>query len=296
MIDTIFNVLLLLFWLQIWIGHDKSLSFNPYAAPWARTSNSIMGFLQPAFLGLPAKAVASLALVFLLVLRGVAAPREPSGWILNLGFEIRQPLNESLLSHIAFSFVSFGIFLFKLCGLSLIFVRTGKGIPSLHTTAALYHMARPFTLLNIRLRPLVFLGMGIAFALLLNLVGNPVPQEALRLMLALNNLPQSTLQAGGVAALFKLAISTMYGFVQILSLLQQFVILLIIGSWVSILSHSHGVAFFCREWMDLLLGPLRRYPLRLGTLDLTPLVFMFLLFLIQMTLRGMLLRSYVSLS
>ena len=58
--------------------------------------------------------------------------------------------------------------------------------------------------------------------------------------------------------------------------------------------HSHAIMVFCREWMDLLLGPLRRYPMRLGMLDLTPLIFIILLRLVHSLLMALLWTSYQS--
>jgi uncharacterized protein YggT (Ycf19 family) len=49
----------------------------------------------------------------------------------------------------------------------------------------------------------------------------------------------------------------------------------------------------CREWTDTLLGPLRRYPLRIGMIDLSPLIYIVVLGLVQGFLHAILLSSYV---
>ncbi len=71
--------------------------------------------------------------------------------------------------------------------------------------------------------------------------------------------------------------------------------MLIIGSWVAMFTGAHGLMMFCRNWTDTLMGPLRRYPLRIGPLDLTPIVMIFLLEFIHGFLMGILLKSYTKL-
>ena len=48
-----------------------------------------------------------------------------------------------------------------------------------------------------------------------------------------------------------------------------------------------------REWMDFFMGPLRRYPLQIGPVDLTPLVMLVGLSFAQRILMYFLLRSYL---
>ena len=52
---------------------------------------------------------------------------------------------------------------------------------------------------------------------------------------------------------------------------------------------------FCRTWIDFLMGPLRRYPLRIGMLDLTPIIMIFALDFLHRFMMGILARSYLKL-
>jgi uncharacterized protein YggT (Ycf19 family) len=70
-------------------------------------------------------------------------------------------------------------------------------------------------------------------------------------------------------------ISALACWVSVLPVLAWIVVILVIGSWLSLFSNSNRLALFCREWLDMFMGPLRNYPIRIGMLDLTPLVVIF---------------------
>lgn len=80
--------------------------------------------------------------------------------------------------------------------------------------------------------------------------------------------------------------------VRILSLIQMLMIVLIIGSWASLFSTSSALMLFCKDWIDLLLGPFRRLPLRLGPVDLTPIVFYFAVGYVEQILTAILSQAY----
>jgi uncharacterized protein YggT (Ycf19 family) len=269
--------------------------FNPYLGPLARFSDSAIGFLRPVFFGLASRLIAAAALVLLLVLRGAAAPKG-SGWILSLGFEIRQTGNPPFVASMVFSALSFGIFLFKLWGLSLIYVPTRMGRPSAHNAAALYHLAKPFSHVRREFRPIVLLVCGLAIAWLLHAFGTPPPDFIARDEFGLPSqiLHAARNQPAAVAA-GRILISVLDAVVGIIGVVLQLVFALIIASWVSLLTGSHGLTFFCREWMDMLLGPLRRHPIRIGMLDLSPLIFILAVGFAQTVLHTILLRSYLRL-
>jgi len=280
--DILFNVLLMVFWFGLWNRQDRETMFNPYLGPVARLGESIVGFLRPAFFGLPRRAILLVTLLALLLLRGLAAPSTPDSWILRIGFEVRAPGAGPLATCLAFSFLSFGIFLFKLWGFSLIYVRTRRGTAIRHTARTVDLLARPFTDLRPELRPVVLLGFGILLAFLVNSVGKDVVHWGF---------------AGSSAAwpvrIPRYTVSALAGWVDILKLLQSLLIVLIIGSWVSMFASSHGIMMFCRDWTDFLLGPLRRFPIRIGMLDLTPLVFILAIeLLIYPILMAVLAASY----
>ena len=126
--------------------------------------------------------------------------------------------------------------------------------------------------------------VGVLLAYLLTVVGE-VPERATVYETATTPL---------LAA--RLLLVSLSGWVALLPVVQSCLILMIIGSWVSMLTGSHGLASFCREWIDLLIGPMRRFPLRIGMLDLTPLVFMFALGFVHVLLQSILLHSFLKLA
>ena len=291
--DTIFNMLLMIFWLKIWVGKDRAFFFNPYMAAIGRWMDAVSTFLRPAFFGLSDRIVAAISLAFLLALRGAAAPRAPSAWLLRLGFEIRQVASPSIAVAIAFSFLSFGIFIFKLWAVSLFYLRD-RARPSSHSSSALYLVARPYTGLSPALRPAVLIIFGMLLAASLNVAGAIPPG----LKMLISGVPAHPLTSGisSVAFGIRCAVSSLGGLVDALTVLQHAVILFVIGSLVSSFTGSGGMMAFCRDGLDMLMGPLRRRPIRIGMLDLTPIVFLFVISLIQGFLYVILERTYLAIT
>ncbi|MBM4149486.1 MAG: YggT family protein [Lentisphaerae bacterium] len=266
--DSVVNAVLLVFWLRMWAGEHRSLVFNQYLSPLARLTDSISDFLRPVFAGLPVKAVMGICLLALLLLRGLAIRPDSPGFIA-MGFEVRTPFGEVVLPRVAFSFLSFAKFLFQVWGLSLLYCGGRSSLSGAgHAQEALAFVARPFTFIPRAARPGVLLVFGAAIALSLGLLGHQVPglsvaaEETIR-----GRLP---LTAGLGAVLCALQEG-----VNLLSIIRSALVVLIIGALVSMFAGSQLVLFVCRDWTDLLLGPARRFPLRIGPLDLTPLLFLF---------------------
>lgn len=278
--DTAFNLFLLIFWYQIWAERDRNAIFNPYIGQLARMGDGVIRFLQPVFFNTPRYLIAGSAIVFALVLRGLAVPPQ-NGGIVRIGFELRTPVDGAMWSSVGLSFLSFSIFIFKVWGLSLLYVH-GRGPSRLGNAGqALYSVARPFTDLPREWRPAILLAIGVALGLLLDVAGVA---------------PAGWPTGQGIQHGIQCVISAVSGWVSILTILQSALLLLIIGSWVSMFTGSHSLMFICREWIDLILGPLRRYPLRIGMLDLTPIVFFFGVNIVHGLLQAILMRSYPGIS
>lgn len=285
--DTLFNIVFIIFWFRIWMSEDLGLFFNPYLAPLAHLSDSTLNFLRPVFFRTPPRMIAAVALSFLLVFRGMIfhgmAVAKEASWVLRLGFE-RQSDASGIVLSLVFSILSFAVFLFKLWGLSLIYVRTRPGSSRDHATDTLYHLSRPFSDLRPDLRPFGLLCYGISLAFLLNLAGETTP--------ATTTWQQTPL----LVVILKYCLSAIAGWVQVLPVVRSLMILLIIGSLASIFTASRALMFFCREWIDLFLGPLRRYPIRIGMFDLTPIVLFIVIGYVYRILIVILLRSYAALT
>ncbi len=289
--DLFFNLFLLAFWIHFWSPAARATLGNPYLAAMRRMTDAVVRFLRPAFLVLPDRAIAGLAIVILLLLRAFSAPRTDSGWILQLGFEWRQPLETAMGSYLVFTVLSFAIFLFQIWGLTLIFLRTESFYEQGSISSALQAVARPFVNLPYVWRPAVLLGFGMLIAAALIRLGFPTAMT-----------PSAYLEANALwlhsgdwsgALVVRALISALAGWVGLLGILVQLMLILIIASWVGMLTQSPALSLMCRDGINMLLGPLRRYPLRIGMFDLSPIVFIFAIGFVRAFLMNALFQSYI---
>jgi uncharacterized protein YggT (Ycf19 family) len=255
----------------MWSGNDRDVVFNVYLSPLTRMADRVVGYLRPAFGPTPPAVIAGLVIVFILALRALAAPRG-GHWEVSLGFE-SATAGQGIVSAAAFSVLSYAAFLFKVWCVSLLYARAHGASGFSHAHGVLHHLARPFSGIRIDLRPLVLFVAGVVIAFTLNFFGgwpdNPAPSVAL-----------------------KLGISSLAGFVNAVEVVLSLLMLLIIGSWVSVFTGSRAIMSFCRDWIDLLMGPMRRYPVRIGMLDLSPLIFFFAVQFVVNLARLILVGSY----
>lgn len=284
--DSLFNLVLLIFWLRIWTQGDKSLLSNKYLMPLTRASDSILGFFKPVFGNASMPLVAIVSLIFLAVFRAFTVPPNAL-WILQMGFATAQVNAQSLTSCLAFSFASFCLFLFKIWGLTLIYVPTAPHSSFTETHSAIHILGKPFSILPAMLRPAALLLWGMLLAWLLSWVAAP-PASATQPAAALIALP-----AAPVTKLIAMATLSIATWAELLNFLQSAMFFLIIGSWLSMMLGMPQTAQFCHEWIDSLLGPFKRYPVRIGMMDLTPIVFFFVLALAYNILRKFLLDIYI---
>jgi len=278
--DTLTNLLLLLFWFRIWVREDRELVFNRFLAPLGRVSGKAIGFLKPVFLGAPPRVIAAVTLVFLLVFRGVLGV----GGELQFGFfpagddilRLAHVRAQSTVAGVVFSLLSFARFLFRLWGLAIIYVH-GRSSAFDHATGTLNTLSRPFADIRAEWRPFILLGAGILIAGATELAGGSRLDTVHPL--------QAIVYCAG---------SALMEWVNLIPLIVGILILLIVGSWVSIFTRSGGMMYFSREWLQCFMGPLRNYPLRVGMLDLTPLIMIFALQMIHGFLGGLLSNSFAS--
>jgi len=244
--------------------------------PLRKFTDAIIGPLRPAFPGLPVAFVATFLLLVALVARALICPRMPAVWPLQMGLLTAGAQTETLAGCFAGSCVSALIFLLQFWMIALLYLPCGHNLSSDRTRNALFVLTKPFSLLPHSLRPLALIlgGMGLAF-----LVDRLLPAHGL--MASGSAVAASPFAATPLAIAVRLLVLGLSVSVNAIYMLQQMVIFLMIGSWGGALFGLPGLAFFCREWTDLLMGPLRRHPVRLGFLDLTPLVFLVLLSVVQ---------------
>ncbi len=274
--DTLFNLLIAGFWYQAWRRPDLNDHFNPFLAAINRPTLVIIDFLNSAFAALSRRSVAGALIGVLFVFRALVSPREAGQWMLRFGFESGLPDELRFASHVVFSLLSFGIFLFQLWGISLIFVRSKEAIHSEHTVSALYFFSRPFTDLPLKVRPVALYCFGVFLGVCLNVA-------------SISQAPDP----GALTLVLKCCVTSLAAWVDLLMLLINLMVILIIGSWITMIAGSPEMTYFCRSWMDLILGPFRRFPLTLGPLDLTPIVYMVAVSVAWYFLKVVLLNSYL---
>lgn len=270
--DTLYNILLFVFWFRIWTHDDRTVYFNHYLSQLNRLAEGAVNFLKPVFFGLSGRSISLIALSILLALRAASYPHGALTQVDMGGFVAYSPDVSSVLSCLAFSALSLGLFLFKLWGLSLVYswVPLSRSQPP---AVVLRGMAMPFSRIQARLKPLVLVAFGCFLALMLRSLSDNA-------------------SAWNVSFARLIALS-LAEWVDVLLLARTLMILLIIGSWISMFAASPGIAVFCREWLEFFLGPLRRYPLRLGMFDLTPLIFFFALGFVHYALKVVLANIYL---
>lgn len=281
--DTLFNLFLMLFWLEIWRLDSAAFARNTMLAPVRQIQETLIGFLQPVLPFLSRRAIAAAALVFLIVFRGLAVPNNVN-WSIRMGFAATWTEGASLPACLVMSAMSFAVFLFKLWCISLIYARTRRDASRGESSDALFHVSRPFTDIGMPLRFPGLLFAGVLLAWLFAAVAVPP------------RLSVTGPSGWGPLAGLRLLLVSLSGWVAVLPVIQNLLLLAIIGSFVSLFAGSTALAGLCREWIDLLIGPLKRYPIRVGFLDLTPLVFLFAIGFAHAFLYGFLARGLRMLS
>ncbi len=292
--DTLFNILFLFFWFKIWVGVDRVTFFNPHLSHVSRFSDSIIDFLKPVFFGASSKFIAIFSLCFLFVFRGVLflslAGRYDTEWVLSIEFVGRQVASHHVVTYVAFSVLSFVIFLLKLWALSLVYAMTGRNVVQGHTTNALSYLARPFSGIAMELRPIFFFICATLTFACLDYAGTPVTVSGLTMPVEIGWDTDMF-----VLLLVKLVILSFVVIASVFPIIIKLLVMLIIGSLISMLARARTVMFFCREWIDMLLGPLHRYPVRIGAFDFTPLVFVIITVYIYGIMMHLLMKGFFGL-
>lgn len=284
MVDLLFNLLILLLWYRSFNPDLEAAFWNPYVAPLRRYADLALAPLRPAFAGAPAWVAGFLLIAALVVFRAVVSPRAPDPWQFHAGFLFAEPKTESIASAIVLSLLSGGVFLLEVWTVAFFYLPASrKAHSSDRTRNALHALSRPFSMLPAATRlPVLVVGaalLTIAFDLFTALSGPLLPDGTAVVGPASGTSLGYALQA----VLIGMSLGA-----EVLQLIQQFVILLIVGSWAASMFGMAGVNFFCHEWMDLVLGPLRRRPIRLAFIDLTPVVFLVILGIAQFSLQVLL--------
>ena len=254
--DSLYNIILLLFWNIIWTTDGFDMVRNPLLSPIIKLQNKTIDFLKPILPFMPHQIIAATAFIFLIVFRGITIP-PGAEWELILGIGGATIQDGSILTKIIFSFLSFAIFIFKIWALSLIYIKTKQQASYNTNTDALFSLAKPFSFITITIRPVVIFIFGMLIAYSLMIFGS-------------SDQSTSTL----LVTITQLAVLSLSGLVSVLGIIRHLTAIMIIGSLFAAFAAAPQIQRFCREGIDTLIGPMRRHPIRIGMFDLTPIIFL----------------------
>lgn len=279
--DKLFNLVILALWITLWHAGDRRVLFNSYLAPIVQATRKLIDYVRPVMFNASDRAIAG-TLIALVILFRAFVVGSGATWGVSMGFVSSEANTGNLLSCILFSVLSFAIFFFQVCGISLIYVHSRRSASFNNAGEALYAASRPFSDLRIDLRPPVLIGAGAVLAILMERLG----------LVSIRGyyLPPDT---GMLSVIIRSLLTSLAGWTGVLPIILNVLIMLIIGSWISMFAQSHGLMSFCRDWINFLVGPLRRYPLQIGPLDLTPIVMIIALNLLHGVLMAVLNNSYM---
>ncbi len=239
--------------------------FNPYLTQISRVSDALINFLRPVFFKTPSRIIALSALLFIILFRGImfhgiAATREAS-WSLILGSPFKISGQADIFTSLAFSLSSFLIFIFNIWGISLLYFFKVKNTPSSRSEGLLYYLSRPCTDAPPLARPFILIALGSLITLLIHSAqAHAMPLWQL---------------SHGKNNPFYFVIQSLIGWANVLPIIQQIMLILVIGSWISTFTGSSGLTIICSEWINFLLGPMRRRRLIIGMFDISPIIFIF---------------------
>jgi len=269
-IELFVNLLFLPLWVCVWIRNEIDFNVNPYGAALIGVSRPFLSFVGPVFGRLPRWLVALAALGMCLLVRALvyaALLGEGLGrlWCLRVGFEAFRMAGGGLIRYLACSVLSFALFLFSLWGLFLVFAGLAGRRQYGEAWVFLRRVCRPLSKLAWTPAAVVLVVVGALIAALLDLLGEPALAEPVV------DVGRVSVRSGGLnlGAYVLLSLSS---WANVLLILRGILIVLIIGSLVGAFTGSHGMVAVCREWLELVLYPLRRFRLQLGIIDLAPLV------------------------
>jgi len=180
--------------------------------------------------------------------------------------------------------MSFAVFLFKYWCVCLLFLGVPRGGGPGRAAEFVYETCRPFSLVPYAYRPLVLLLFGMTLLGVLNMVGGPHD--------LLNRSPILVGSLGPVTVL-RYAVLSLAGWVASLQVLRAAMLVLIIASWVAMMSAGGALMLMSREWLNLILGPFRRVRVVIGMFDLTPLIALVLIHIVYGVLSFILQQIYI---
>lgn len=299
--ETLLNLVAILFWFAFWNPDSRDIFFNPYVLKIRSFADALIDSIKP-FVGrhVSRRMLTALLLLSVLCIKGVLYYSGVQG-SLSFGIESSLP---GIVSHnsrtspvpqwcdpdhaiapfgvlaakyFLFSCASFGVFVFVIWSVAIIYLGARKATGLSRAEGTLFSLAKPLTSVTPLVRPFLLLGLGIAILAARALFKRgifPLDMEHSLLFLA------------------KALLSTVAAWVDVLPYIVTLLGALIVGAWISMFTMSASVGLMCREWLDLFLGPFRNHPIRIGIVDVSPVVLAFVLLMLGRILQYLVLVSY----
>lgn len=271
--DTLFHLVMFLLWMAAWSANHRDAVFNTYLARLDRVTSAITGAFRGIMPTGSSWVLLSVLLGAVILLRAALATQGLPVAIMH-GFETSYASGGGFGTALANSAAGFAAFLFKVWCVGLLYLGFRQTRWVSPARIALHHACKPMSLLPAEWRPVALLVFGIGLTYAIQLIG-----------------PSGMIEAGS-SGFFRAGISTLAAFTSVLAILSSVLMVLIIGSWVGLLSGSPDIHAICTEWLELFLGPFRGFPLRIGSFDLTPLVLFFVFKYTHMMMMGILDHAY----
>jgi uncharacterized protein YggT (Ycf19 family) len=301
--ETLLNLVALLFWFGFWNPDSRDIFFNPYVLRIRSLSDALIDAVMPMVRRqVSRRMVAGLLLLAVLALKGflyysglrgrlafgidsalpgvsqsILTPYAPQLTDADLGIA---PMGIFAAKVMLFSCASFGVFVFNIWTVAMIYLGTRRATGLSRAEGTLFSLAKPITSIAPELRPFLLLGLGMSIvgarAIFLRGI---FPYDLHHTLLFLAKAMLSSVSA---------AVSVIHTLVIILGTL-------VVLTWFSMFSMSAQVGLMCREWLDLFLGPFRDKPIRFGNIDASPFVLAFILVSITQILQHLVLTSYAML-
>ncbi len=276
MIDLLFNLLLLLFWVRLPPPQRFSTYYNPYVAWINQASRTVLREIRRLLPQLSQARAAALVLLLVLVLRAFVMLSEPfAGWTLRFGFE-QSVSAAGFWGRLVFSASSFGIMLFYLWAAYAALANGSRGGNAVNE--CLTFITRPIShwLPKRRWLAVGLLGLTISFVL-------AVFARSLSPGIGLTFSARFPL---------RMLVNTAVALTGLLPVIRTLLMAAIIGSWIALLTPADSLSVFCGQIIAFLMGPLRRYRLDFGMLDLMPLLVLVMLHVVHELLLGVLAPIY----
>lgn len=271
-IDFILNLLLLTFWARIWIGRSSDSFFNPFISMLLTPSDKAISFLDRTLGKIPdlLETIAVTVFIFVskcLIIKGLAAGISDSPIILSIGIARYADISD-LRSCLITGALTFGIMLFNIWALAMIYAN-GR-FHQTRSSGALKAVAAPFSYIPVQLQPVILVIFSCLLAIAADATGTYCPSGPLTVELGWGSDPVAAIAV-------KLTAISLTALVNVISVICTALIAFIVISWIGLMSGKPDLTMMAKEFTDLILGPFRRYPIMIGMLDISPIIFLIVL-------------------